>query len=111
MSELQELNEKLARWAGFALDYFTTPPYWVNPHGEPINKPPDFTTDLNAQVKWLWPKLDCPSITFNIELGKCNCELQTYIKGRYVMYDGWANDNEPALAAARAIEQVIDSGG
>lgn len=59
----QEKNERLARWAGFKprqdgcqCEKCTTAFPMLYPDGD-IGPLPDFLTDLNAQARWLWPKL------------------------------------------------------
>ncbi len=51
----QEDNELLARFAGFTL-YQSLPEKWQDADGW-IGSLPDFLHSLDAQAKWLWPKL------------------------------------------------------
>ncbi len=59
----QEKNEVLAKWAGFAkIGYQNTPDWiladrWVYPNTDRRADLPDFLHSLDAQAKWLLPKL------------------------------------------------------
>ena len=104
--ELQELNEKLARWAGFVPCGKSFE--WPNQKGMYYHAPaPDFTSSLDAQVKWLWPKLIFCEILmpiFSMD-GNFKARVAKNTNKEYISYA-----NTPALAAARAIEQLIDNG-
>jgi len=119
--ELQELNEKLLRFAGFerekVLKHTSFPGdgylwRWKYPDGCYYVRTPNFTTSLDAQVKWLWPELPIFGlvITFEPSFRGDNkddywcCTLSSLIsKDEYNSIQPM-----PALAAARAIEQVIE---
>jgi len=79
MTSEQELNEKLARWAGFThheyrifeSEYTNTridDPCWEYPNGRDSYKVPNFTTDLNACFKWLVPELQKTGELFDITI-------------------------------------------
>ena len=56
-----EKNEVLLKFAGFKdLSKLGTPYPWDAPDGSAVKEPPDFLHSLDAQAKWLWPKLDSP---------------------------------------------------
>ena len=104
---MQELNEKLARWAGFrpVMGQLSVQ-IWSTPDGVHITRSsdmPDFTSDLNACFKWLVPKLQSMSLRMPATLrGDYTfiCDIQG------MRYSGHAQT--PALALCRAIEQLID---
>ena len=108
---MKELNEKLARWAGFRKQVLEDlAPIvrheanlgWSFPDGTTTRwLMPDFTTDLNAQVKWLWPKL--PYVVLE------NCQggyMATVSKDMLNQIE--VIDANPGLALCKAIEQLID---
>jgi hypothetical protein len=105
----QELNKKLAEWAGFQLSQGATSnhPYTIAPDGTVLGiahpAPLNFTSSLDACFKWLVPKLwDSGVISLRIAQDK---------EGKY-----WAfilpvcevEGETPALALCKAIEQLID---
>ena len=108
---MEELNKKLALWAGFVwhnygvydYEYKETrieDPYWENPQGRKRTRLPDFPNDLNACFKWLVPKLG----GYVIFTGKGGVHA-------IVVLDHWNNEaiaETPSLALCKAIEQVID---
>ncbi len=113
-----ELNEKLAKWAGFKLHYNDWDeerqfPYFI-PSGKPWrthkidSRPvPNFPEDLNACFKWLVPKLKdkVDWIQFELDAGWI-CWLDLGEEGQYSnQQDGVET---PALALCKAIEQLID---
>ena len=113
MTELQELNEKLLRFAGFwqaqesqwrdGSNYAFEP----NTTYKDGKKPkPDLISSLDAQVKWLWPKV------YWVRIFVLKDEIVVAVDQGDRFGEGRCGRNEnPALASARAIEQVIDSGG
>ena len=66
----QEKNEVLLRWAGFRFNLSASenPHYWTYPDGEVVDRDsfrhllPDFLNSLDAQEKWLWPKVNPISV-------------------------------------------------
>ena len=110
----QELNKKLAEWAGFEFSHRNTgalgrsADWWIYPNGGYTSELPGFTQSLDACFKWLVPKLN-------------NCELTSFHKStltlRYHFTSGakedgntyWSYGNTPALALCLAIEKLIDS--
>ena len=105
-----ELNEKLARWAGFEpIMRCESWSYVRYPDGGLAGKLPNFTESLDACFKWLVPKL------FNYELYK-GLEPGKPVRGRPTA-KVWFSPGEyarafedtQALALCRAIEQLIDN--
>ena len=106
-----ELNEKLARWAGFKKNpsghrrpdgkYGA---HWHYPDGLDYAEAPDFTRSLDACVRWIWPKILGDEIRIALCWdGSTDVEIETGVSGI-------AKKNEhPALALCRATEQMIDS--
>jgi hypothetical protein len=110
----QELNKKLAEWAGFkeikcyekGNERYA---YWIEPVSEENYGllPPNFTQSFDACFKWLVPKL------YGFWLHRSiNCR-DFYFEGSYGDADGAthynAEANTPALALCLAIEKLIDS--
>jgi len=89
----QELNKKLAEWAGFKYDDWLG---WIYPDGENFDELPDFPNDLNACFKWLVPNIK-DDIT----------RMEVLISWAYEIY---TLENPPALALCLAIEKLIDGG-
>jgi len=112
----QELNEKLAKWAGFTYHgeiqslYQHSPYGWLNPNYVYCKEGlPKFTNSLDDCFEWLVPK-----VKYQLELGVLlnrihgklyACILTTY-KGDIAAEP--AKHKEPALALCKAIEQIID---
>lgn len=116
----QELNKKLAEWAGFkrkekhTIGMLTGHWHYVAPDGSNIIdiEMPDFTQSLDACFRWLVPKL----VPFNADNGIDRIISFTYCEGGDVQCeiecgDGVAEwtDANPALALCLAIEKLIDS--
>ena len=117
----QELNEKLAEWAGFekklAFESGKHKFYWyVSPGGEEADV--QFTTSLDACFKWLVPKeIDYEKDDYQIEITwvtfcKNWCEVTyNWAYGEFGDHDRIHVESEtPALALCKAIEQLIDRG-
>lgn len=108
----EELNKKLAEWAGFKDAH-------IDDLGHPIYrkvsvrtgadwewaKIPDFTNSLDTCFKWLVPKLTVryPLIHFNTNDDNYSCCSIGANGNKY--FSGWGT---PALALCKAIEQLID---
>jgi len=123
-----ELNEKLAKWAGFRKEHNFRREVWLRPDddesewpivefdGEYVTKMPfkahtrplpDFCNDLSACFTWLVPKLVQVQIT-------CTHGLDT----QAIVYRDPSQEPSfaevhgylaPALALCKAIEKVIDA--
>ena len=93
MTTEKQLNEKLARWAGFKENRFDDPPM--------------FTNSLDACCNWLVPKLGLCDITFsqNHEVNYYGCHILANVPPPY-RFQG--EGKTPSLALCRAIEQLID---
>ncbi len=109
----QELNKKLAEWAGFKetpSSYAGREFIWQVPDGSSIIDLPNFTNSLDACFKWLVPKLkvDEDTIMFAhpIESMKYYCEI---IDADGEPIAGSLAYKAPALALCLAIEKLIDS--
>ena len=116
-----ELNEKLARWAGFT--WYDEPcSYegcdghcgWRYPDGTTIyplgmRGLPSFTQSLDACFKWLVPQvpnLESVSFIFN----RMECIAQFYYLDKGKPQARLATSTTPALALCKAIEKLIDGG-
>ena len=102
----QELNRKLAEWAGFEFKGVKfgveVVPQW---HGLDYAswEPPIFTQSLDACFKWLVPKAKC-----DVALNKINAGWWCFIRlDCQTTFDAQAET--PALALCLAIEKLIDS--
>ena len=111
----KERNEKLARWAGFELVNWLHNKWAIFPDGTQGNTP-DFTTNLNACVKWLVPELrkvrelpfgQLQRIAFIYDVGVDGDEILCRLYGVAETYRGQANTGIEALVMA--IEEVIDN--
>jgi len=102
----QELNRKLAEWAGFFYDEgaeYGIPPVfglWYPPDNDHIGYPelPPFTQSLDACFRWLGPKLN--------DAQKARLPGVFSHEGTFTFHWFWDN---PALALCLAIEKLIDS--
>lgn len=119
MTQEQELNEKLAEWAGFALvdwekQVCGTAQPWIslrypdNTYHD-RNNMPNFTQSLDDCFKWLVPKLRSGASAYSraITLYQCRTKWGCYLsedKGRYSVAE------TPALALCLAIEKLIEGG-
>ena len=121
---MNELNVKLARWAGFIWhDYEvfeterytrTDDPYWESPSGRKLCAVMRFTINLNAIFKWLVPKLLAQDLYIGIGAEKSGWECWIFegepIEGDpFQEYEVKVLADTPALAICKAIEQLIDS--
>lgn len=102
--ENEELNKKLAEWAGFRIYAIGGASSWIKPTGGIEVKLPKFTESLDACFKWLVPKL--PYIfVFDYAEGGWAC----FARGCEGAPDKAVGEAEtPALALCKAIEQLID---
>jgi len=109
----EELNKKLADWAGFTevvAKGTLTIKVWKDPQGREDMCNPNFTESLDACFKWLVLKLICTanySIIITQNLGQCIGYVRPLQGGK--QYDAVDNHN-PALALCLAIEKLIDGG-
>jgi len=133
----QELNRKLAEWAGFTYIKHYVPSYgyteendpdplyvelWSNPNAEPVdlhwdfgmsNFEPNFTQSLDACFKWLVPKLKQEGLMITVNMlgsisEKWDCRLH---KGYFPNIAICLEEAEiPALALCLAIEKLIGQG-
>lgn len=133
MTTEQELNEKLAKWAGFKRmelgrrgfhwERMVRIPNWLAPGGTEYwdSRPylPNLTDSLDACFKWLVPKLSRVSIYTGKTVGPDDAS-RLMDSGYYAIalskeqniieeYQTIAfDDNNPTMALCRAIEQLID---
>jgi len=115
MTEEKELNEKLARWAGFKRTKGLYGP-WKYPTEISIlpmdrfDVLPDFTSSLDVCFKWLVPKL----IGCKLDYKGVNPKMEWFasVEIYYANTEGQTTSDEydtnPALALCRAIEKLID---
>ena len=109
----QELNKKLAEWAGFELKrvqcvglvyYETEQDCWYYNGREYGLRLPDWLNSLDACFKWLVPKLPAPDyIKFRIRKKGYMCE----VRGFGLQVNAYYYES-PALALCLAIEKLID---
>ena len=112
MIDEQELNRKLAEWAGFKeaniKKHFyweiggNRMPKWKEPEHDCHIKLPKFTRSLDACFKWLVPKLKSGVTVYASTDG-----YSAYLG----LHDYESEETkEPALALCLAIEKLIDGG-
>jgi hypothetical protein len=113
MIDEKSLNEKLAKWLGFKKieppewDYRNINPKtlrWIDPTGRKLSLLLPLVVSLNAQVKWLYPKLKCITKTNNFKGWLVSLNMGT---GKIPSYIG--EDENEAIAFALACEKYIDS--
>ena len=123
----EELNKKLAEWAGFTCGYWelNNQELWVAPNELPPESVklgeegdyecPDFTNDLNACFKWLVPKLNKQHSWIILQQHSFKSEwiCQIWYKppkpAKYPTNQAVVEAETPALALCKAIEKLIDS--
>ena len=114
---MNELNEKLAKWAGFEPhdheDTTSCPPYrwrvWHWPDGGKDIDVPDFCNDLNACFKWLVPKLERVEINYSPAARGWPTFLIVRVATLEQSQGHRAKDGDVALALCKAIEKVLDA--
>ena len=110
-----ELDEKLAKWAGFVYDppnekargYGLKPcGMWIAPDGNFDSELPDFVNSLDDCFEWLVPKLWAIQLSVINTMGDRASMAMVDLDG-----DLFASDfaKTPALALCKAIEKVIDA--
>jgi len=113
----QELNEKLAKWAGFVKHENEAYPdrvwtEWTHPDGKGWTRELNFTKSLDACVKWLVPKIHAyvlQSFSTAHHLHHASVALPyTNIQNIQVFEANVERTENPALALCLAIEKLID---
>lgn len=115
---MKELNEKLARWAGFRPP--TQEEYspgsrpqpdmekrgwgFMYPSGEIKWYLPNFASSLDACFKWLVPKLLAEGLSLHVTASERGYLSAVYGGSEYYS----SREETPALALCKAIEQLID---
>ncbi len=112
----QEQNEALARWAGFTWDGF-----WIDPDNHTFSVPwdnegepreacvPDLLHSLDAQAKWLWPKLQKLGYELRIYTGQEGSDTHCLvIQPSLGQVTGIKQAQDPAEACAEAILALIE---
>jgi len=118
----QELNKKLAEWAGFEegthiidswydgrLRWRSGDKFWKRPDGiGQLAAPPNFTSSLDACFKWLVPKLNKQGLRIRlINQPQGRDTFFCAIGGRWLAHE-WAEEESLALTLCKAIEKLID---
>ena len=107
--ELQELNEELARWAGFKkcrhfpMSRDDAPQLYRDVYGKTYRKLPNFITSLDACFKWLVP------ITIDKIMSDQGCSSDVAYA---ILFKKWLQEleliiPEAALALCLAIKKMI----
>lgn len=120
--DTKTLNEKLAVWVGFKIpiNRFTNKPFphnkhsanlWETPEGMITTELPDLVGSLDAQVKWIYPKLVNLRYIFFIgnPVNFHNNQYNVEILSEDYELEYKTSDNNPAMAFALAVEKLIDS--
>ena len=120
---MEELNKKLAEWAGFkvkakvikgSLRQFPSTVFELyDPNNKECRFFPDFTQSLDACFKWLVPEAIKRFGTIPVYYAACEAmyaaieakEFRKKCSTLEALYDG-----KPALALCLAIEKLIDGG-
>jgi len=117
----EELNKKLAEWAGFWCDkggnslsgiYIRPRWYMSDPYYKDLDLP-DFTESLDACFKWLVPKLVRMGawVSCGIDENEAFALVDAENDDFYDLFDGKHFEGEaitPALALCLAIEKLIE---
>jgi len=139
MTSEQELNEKLAKWAGLewkwnhdldchcgAVDDDNSCRSWYTPNGELATRflyeDIDFTHDLNACFKWLVPEItrktpaQMLALRLSVSVDYNDTDKLNYVyilrQSRGLFADEYLSSGEadtPTLALCKAIERLIDA--
>ena len=104
---MNELNKKLAEWAGFREEFEleTGVGFWVYPDGKGDNDLPNFPNSLDACFKWFVPDHDITCIMFIYTDDEVICKVEVAWNKEY---EGVAEIGKDALALCLAIEKLID---
>lgn len=118
----KELNEKLAKWAGFYTSKYQDTgngrvfDQWFYPDGLicPNFDLPNFASSLDTCFKWLVPKLK-PEVTKFVSITDAITGRYGLGWGCHLILEGWGEtvavvdkNFSPALALCKAIEKLID---
>jgi hypothetical protein len=117
----EELNRKLAEWAGFEEQYnsgsymnIEVAEYsWYDPKGNKCGILPDFTQSLDACFKWLVPKLFNPDdIFYRNPIVHIFFDTPSNVVVRLSVrdFESYQRAENPALALCLVIEKLIDEG-
>ena len=123
MTQQNELNEELARWAGFKFQELSDlqPKYrhvanlaWIYPTGETNHQLPDFIHSLDAYFKWLVPKLVAEKYRMSITYNNIRRPGEEYMfRVSFCKFKtkslGKAYGTDLALTVCLAIKKLIDS--
>jgi len=96
MDSEQELNKRLAEWAGLEHKHFGTIVPEPKPYC-PLCNPPDFTQSLDVCFKWLWTPV----------LFKVGSAGWLHILNKWAVQVAMEAET-PALALCKAIDKLID---
>ncbi len=101
---MEELNKKLAEWAGFEYipDWqydMNMPSHWRR--GKDWFLRADFTHSLDACFQWLVPKAYPQRISFDYTKAEIECEIKCFMKSFL------GKDVTEAPALCKAIEKLI----
>ena len=106
---MDDINKKLAEWAGFKLVKNIAVPYYIDPNNNTVSRSsdmPNFTQSLDACFKRLVK--DNWSVAFNSkEVCLLTIPRAKEVYGSDIIV-GKSNQNNPALALCLAIEKLID---
>ena len=111
----QEKKDALLKFAGFTINEPSpdgaTIPLWSWPDGKPLLEPePDLLHSLDAQAKWLWPKLTHWLISTTEDIDDVGGSYTAWVamgtRGPQWKNE-WANGDTPAEACAEATLSLI----
>ncbi len=103
----QEKNEALAKWAGF--QWWEDGECYTIGNSTTVRELPDFLHSLDAQAKWLWPKLELDGYALQLYLpvGYIEAFISTRSAPHWQIRKGASS---PAEACAEAILSLIGDG-
>ena len=93
--DLKDINERLGKAIGFK--YYISPIYCKWPDGT-VDPMPDFTSSMDACIKWVYPELHKPVEIGNTQGGWC-CR---------VGHSGWVKEASLPLAFCLASIRYIE---
>lgn len=119
---MDELNRKMLEFAEFhhvksgTAYYYEwdkwTFDWWEAPNGVKYPTAPDFTHDLNACEKWIWPKLRKAINVEDISFGEDYCHILWWTGEPKTDSYGcgvYAGEGEPAMAFCLAVEKLMEA--
>jgi hypothetical protein len=112
--ENQPLNEKLLKFAGFTYKSWiteNTTKYWHDVSGDCKFRTPNLVNSLDAQSKYIYPKLQKDGYNISIIAYECygfDCIITNCVRPNELRFNKKDN-NSMSMAFALCCEKLIDS--